>query len=165
MTEAVHQGSADCYDAGCREMPCRLAKTNALKTPTPDARSIGSVTLIEPGCFVYSAEREYFQGSEAFPRGGVVVEVTDGPADEETGERYRAFRCLRVKWGKLHAELVTEAEVDRDKMLMPEDREMRYLVRAAARELSTGKGAFTTRHADLAKWIHVLTGLVMGTRA
>jgi len=159
-----HGASAECYDAGCIDMPCRLAKVAALKGPVPDLRTLAAVSLVEPGCLVYSAEREYFQGSEAYPRGGVVVEITDGVVDEDTGERPRSFRCLRVKFGKVHAELVSEAEVDRAKLLAPEDSEMRYLVRVAARELAQGKGVFTTRHAELAKWIFVLTALVMGRR-
>lgn len=164
MTVAeAHVGSAQCYDAGCIAMACRLAKTEALKAPAPDSRSIGSVLLIEPGCFVYSRDREYLDGGGTYPRGGVVVEITDGPVDED-GQSTRAFRCLRLRWGKVHADVITDAEVDRDLTSMPEDGSMRSLAKVAARELADSKGAFLTHQADLAKWIHVLTGLVMGAR-
>lgn len=167
MTAVLHdsQGpSAECYDAGCIAMACRVAKTQALKGPAPDLRSIGSVLLVEPGCLVYSKDRQYVDGGDTFPRGGLVVEITDSPPNEH-GESTRSFRCLRPKWGKVHVDLLTDAEVDREKTLMPVDAEMRSMVRLAARELAMSKGVFTTRHAELAKWIHVLTGLVMGSRA
>lgn len=164
VAEAVHKGSVECYDAGCTEMACRLAKVDALKAPAPDSRSIGSVLLVEPGCLVYSADEEYIQGAERYPRGGVVIEVIDSPVDQETGEAARSFRCLRVRHGKLHAEVLKDSEVDRTRTMSPLDGEMRGLVRVAARELAMGKGVFTPRTAELAKWIHVLTGLVMGSR-
>lgn len=156
--------SAECYDSGCIDMPCRLAKTAALKAPAPDSRSIGSVLLVEPGCLVYSGEREYIQGSERFPRGGVVVDIVDSPPDPETGESTRSFLCLRMRHGRVHAEVLRDHEVDRERTMSPLDGEMRGLVRVAARELAMGKGVFTTRTAELAKWIHLLTGLVMGHR-
>lgn len=163
MTE-VHEGSARCFDDGCIAMPCRLAKVAALKAPAPDVMSIGSVLLIEPGCRVYSRRRQYIQGGDTFPRGGVVVEVTDSPPDED-GVSTRAFRCLRLWRGQVHAEVIADDEVDRGLSLMPSDGDMRSLVRVAAQELSQSKGAFMTRQAELAKWIHVLTGLVMGSRS
>lgn len=162
MTE-VHEGSARCYDDGCTAMPCRLAKVEALKGPTPDIMSIGSVLLVEPGCRVYSRDRQYIEGGDTFPRGGTVVEITDSPPDDY-GESTRSFRCLRLWRGQVHAEVITDVEVDRDLTLMPNDGDMRSLVRVAAHELSQSKGAFMTRQAELAKWIHVLTGLVMGAR-
>lgn len=156
--------SAECYDAGCIDMGCRLAKTAALKGPAPDSRSIGSVLLIEAGCLVYSGEREYLANGERFPRGGVVVDIVDGPPNED-GERSRSFRTLRVRHGRVHDDVLEDHEVARERSLAPLDGEMRGLVRVAARELAMGKGVFTGREADLAKWIHVLTGLVMGARS
>lgn len=168
MTALLHEDagpSAECYDAGCIDMACRLAKVRELKAPVQDLRSIGSVLLVEPGCLVYTSEEHgYIDAGQHFPRGGVVVDVVDSPPDPETGESARSFRCLRVRHGKLYAEVLRDYEVDRERTMSPLDGEMRGLVRVAARELAMGRGVFTTRTAELAKWIHLLTGLVMGTR-
>lgn len=131
-----------------------------------NARSIGAVTLIEPGCLAYSRDRQRATATDIVPLGGIVVAVHEH-TDRETGEIRRAFLCLehtetrrRLIW--IHLD---EHEIDRELVEVADSRTIVRAWRDVATHVANSrsrKGPALIYEARAIDTIHRLASIVFG---
>jgi hypothetical protein len=133
-----------------------------LVAPTPGARTIGDLALLELGCSAWSAQRKNHRGD---PLGGVIVDIFD-KRNEDTGFAERAFRCLdpynfepKLKVPMVH--VLLESEIDREAVEGPESSRLRKIIRALAYGISQGRSSLTTTDLEHIAWMHKLAGVVV----
>lgn len=139
-----------------------------------NARTIGSIALIEPGVRIYSRARGSEgvddEGEQIAPTGGIVIDHYDR-LDPETQEILRVYQCLAENdqaWPRVRWCAIAESEIDRERVEAAEPFELVRLWRLIGEQLAFRqpyKRRTTAALPDeirLAHALHVLVYLVAG---
>jgi hypothetical protein len=138
-----------------------------------EARRVGSLAMVEVGCWLYSEKR--VQGATDLPLGGCVVEV-DERVDRETGEVERIYTVVDFHRDTLHGKPVTvrrlsESEIGQFGVELPTEGHLRRVIAVLAgavhEALTPPQGARKARillpeHVDWSRWQHQLAVRAMG---
>lgn len=124
-----------------------------------ESSRIGVMVLIEPGCSVWSKTRRY--SDETF-LGGVVIEITDGEHDPDTGFVARRFVTLNpYKAVRDWEETIDEGDVDRETVEVTNGNLTTRLIRRLAGEIAKSKGGLLPSKAlRYCRYLHRLAALL-----
>lgn len=132
--------------------------------PSPEARRIGTLAMVEVGCLLYSEERV---DQKDRPLGGVVVQIDEGAGvDPETGEiRGRTFLVLNPYTRKVEVTRLKEREVGELSVALPKEHDLRRQHRKLAYDVSMAVGPVLPTEVDRLRWAYQLAVVASGGRA